>query len=139
LDIEWRRKADTGNWCIKLNGTWVGYYPSKQFLGGPLADSAPSVILEFGGENTGQAPKVQMGSGMFASDGFGIAAFQDDLRYLDTSGGSHSISGAPYITNPACYSLRTDLRPPSNNSGAFFYFGGPGLSDSSCAASTPSS
>jgi hypothetical protein len=134
LSVKWLRKSSTGNWWLKLNGIWIGYYPSGLFTG-TLASASPSVTLEFGGENTGATPRVEMGSGRFAASGYRQAAFAGNLAVVSSSGALQPFAGLTYVTNPACYSLQESGPPPDRVGEVFFYFGGPGTADQNCAAS----
>lgn len=140
LNIRWERKDGTGNWWVRMNDIWVGYYPAKLYKGDLLGAKNAPVTAEFGGENTGQAPAVQMGSGVFSSKGYGRAAFQSGLSILSSPGTWVDVIGLPYVTNPNCYSLTTtEASRPLGTRGPYFYFGGPGLSDPGCAASQTAS
>jgi len=84
IEMKWVRKPETGNWWLKIDDVWVGYYPSTNFASGGLADSADYV--DFGGEMTGTEAAAEMGSGRFASEGKGKAAYQSRIRYIDPNG-----------------------------------------------------
>jgi Neprosin len=140
LRIEWLRKEDNGNWWLKLNDVWVGYYPAEHFDGGWLTEPKRTVSIQFGGENTGPRPEAQMGSGAFAKDGFKKAAYQMNMFYRDLQGEEKAVTGVRRATSAKCYTVadqRDKLDPPDGAVGRFFYFGGPGLADRACARSEP--
>ncbi|CAL9116797.1 unnamed protein product [Musa acuminata var. zebrina] len=118
----------TGNWWLQLGSTVVGYWPS--FLFSNLASSA--TMVEFGGEIVNTRPSglhtdTQMGSGHFAEEGFGRAAFVSSIRVVDSTYTLIPARNLSYYTDdPNCY----DVQGGVDNSGeSIFYFGGPGRND----------
>ncbi|NOT42732.1 MAG: neprosin family prolyl endopeptidase [Alphaproteobacteria bacterium] len=37
-----QRKSDTGNWWVRMNGVWVGYYPAALFADGTFSQRPAS-------------------------------------------------------------------------------------------------
>ena len=133
LEVEVRQKAATGNWWLKLNGVWVGYWPRTLYANGTLADTAPTASMQAGGENTGAAPLAEMGSGRHASSGYRSAAYQSNLRFWNAAGNVFPIVGKPHMTDASCYSHASTVAAPQNSKkGSYFYFGGPGTADPNC-------
>jgi hypothetical protein len=115
-----------GNWWLYIQGTAIGYYPGSIYGSGPLA-SGGSTLTEFGGETyTGGTSQPQMGSGMFANAGFGYAAYQRTVFYINTAQGSAWSSLTPLVTHPACYTFEYHDSSEGSSWGTYFYFGGPG-------------
>jgi hypothetical protein len=82
LQYEWYQ----GNWWLFYSNTAVGYYPGGIYGSGPLS-VGNSNLAEAGGEAyTGGTYWPQMGSGNWAEAGFGYAAFQNTIFYIDTNG-----------------------------------------------------
>ncbi|CAL9115652.1 unnamed protein product [Musa textilis] len=115
----------TGNWWLRLGSTVVGYWP--QFLFSNLASSA--TIVEFGGEIVNTRPSgshtaTQMGSGHFAEEGLGRAAYIRSIRVVDSNDALIPATNLSYYAEaPNCY----DIQGGVDDSGeSFFYFGGPG-------------
>jgi len=112
-----------GNWWLAAGNDWVGYYPGSVYGGGQMSRYAQEI--DFGGETDGGRSWSGMGSGRFASGGFGYAAYQRGIVYRDASNVGHR----PTLTRdqpfPACY---TATVPAWGGSAwmTFFYFGGPG-------------
>jgi hypothetical protein len=126
IDLKWVRNPATGSWWLKVDGDWIGFYPVTTFGDGPL--SIAGDYIDFGGESTGVVPTSEMGSGQFPAKGRGQAAFQSRLRYVDINGTTVAASVTASVTDPLCYDLQSNgLNPPEDHSGAFFYFGGPGV------------
>ena len=106
----------------------VGYWPSSLFTS--LAESA--TMVQWGGEVVNKEPDgrhttTQMGSGRFAYEEFGRAAYFSNLQVVD----ANNILRAPndintFAENSACYDVQNGY---NENWGYYFYFGGPGLSD----------
>jgi hypothetical protein len=115
-----------GNWWLFIQGTAIGYYPGSIYGSGPMA-SGSSSATEYGGETyTGGTSWPQMGSGMFASAGFGYAAFQNTIFYITPSQSSVWSSLTPIVTNPGCYTFDYHDSSEGSSWGTYFYFGGPG-------------
>ena len=126
--IRWQKDGTNGHWWLKYGDTWVGYYPRSRFDSNGLRDRADRV--DFGGEIIDNQPggrhtRTDMGSGHFPGDGFGYAAYQRQVRYIDTSnvwGTYPSLTASR--TDSDCYDITV-----SSSSGdweRYFYFGGPG-------------
>ncbi len=125
------RDPSTGNWLLLyFDGvayTQLGYYPMAIFGTGQMSQYAQWV--EFGGEiysaTPGSHTTTDMGSGQFPSAGFGNAAYQRNLIYMDTVGTIHPFAGWGTITNANCYNIASGTDPTWGYS---IYFGGPGYS-----------
>jgi hypothetical protein len=122
-------KLYQGNWWLFLQGAGsldaVGYYPGSVYNGGAMATGATRV--DYGGETTTNTSTYPpMGSGHSASEGFGKAAYQRTIFYIDTSDASVWTSLTPVQSSPSCYTI--DYTPASSGGswGSYFYFGGPG-------------
>lgn len=139
------------NWWVKAAGEWAGYYPRCKF-GSPVADcrgagflfstagirNEASRIDWYGEVYDSSAPlptATEMGSGRFASEGFGRAAYMRALRYTWAPGTSWWWDGStvPSATDAGCYSVngpyfQTDSSVWYN----YFYFGGPGSAALTC-------
>jgi hypothetical protein len=105
----------------------IGYWPSSLFT--YLAE--PASMVQWGGEVVNREPRgrhtaTQMGSGRFAAEGFGRAAYFSDLQLVDTDNILRPPVGiSTFADNSACYDVRNGY---SDDWGYYFYFGGPGLS-----------
>lgn len=113
-----------GNWWLRIQNTWVGYYPGAIYRGGQL--SRYSDFIEFGTEGVGVSVWPGEGSGYWSTSGFGSAAFQSDLYYINLSGQSVWDSLSKYDPSPACYSTSGPFFSSSSGWGVYFYEGGPG-------------
>jgi hypothetical protein len=121
----------SGNWWLGIGGgagsfTPIGYYPASLWSGTQMASFATGI--DYGGEvapSDGSAATGQMGSGAFASAGFGNAAYQSAIGYVP-QGGSSLVAATLSInqTNPDYYTIQGVNNDPDN--GTSFYFGGPG-------------
>ena len=115
-----------GNWWLYLQGTdaahAVGYYPTSIYKGGAMATAAAEI--DYGGETVGTTSFPPMGSGHFASEGFGKACYQRDIYYFPTGGGGTYANLTPSQAWPACYTVqKVNYAPPWNDT---IYYGGPG-------------
>ena len=122
LQYEWYQ----GNWWLFYQGSALGYYPGGIYAGGPL-NSGSANLIEYGGETyTAGTSWPQMGSGQFANGGFGYAAYQNTIFYIDTTGTSQWASLSPIVTNPGCYTLSITPASQGGSWGSYIFFGGPG-------------
>jgi hypothetical protein len=119
-------KLYEGNWWIYVGGDQpdnaVGYFPGSLYGSGPLASGAAEA--DFGGEVCGGPPFAPMGSGAFAADGYGKAAYQRNLGICAAN--ASLVSSLDLDTDeasPADYTVSTGS---SNDWGSYMYFGGPG-------------
>jgi len=115
-----------GNWWFGFNGHWGGYFPGKIYGTGKLAQNAS--MIDYGGETVGTPTYPPMGSGAFASGGFGHSAYQALVKYY-TSGTATTMKDATLVEqqpSPTCYT--DDMHDNSGVSGysTYFFFGGPG-------------
>jgi hypothetical protein len=124
FELQYKRNTD-GNWWLfyRGGGDWipVGYYPHAVFGTGKLGRNADKVA--FGGEDTGSPSAKQMGSGEKAEQGYGKAAFQNTIFYIDTNMASKWANLTKEEPDPTCYNTAI-----SNIYGAWgtnLYFGGP--------------
>jgi len=111
-----------GNWWIFYQGIAFGYYPGSLYHGGQLTKHATNA--QYGTESTGTNLWPPEGSGAAPALGFGKAAYQRDLFYINTSGAGIWESLSSWNVAP-CYALNG----PASGSGAwqvYFYDGGPG-------------
>lgn len=133
FEMQW--KLYQGNWWLFLKGPGsyeaVGYYPTSIFKGGQLSKHAER--SDFGGEVTRVDPShrwPQMGSGAFASEGFGKAAFQNTIFYIphDQNDGYGVWSNLTKIVEgqSSCWTLDLHNAPTGGDWGTYFYYGGPG-------------
>jgi hypothetical protein len=125
FELQYKRDPRNGNWWLFYRGpgSWipVGYYPHSLFGTGQLATNAQKIA--FGGEDTGQPSAMQMGSGQFASGGFGSAAYQNTAFYIDTNVVSQWASLSSEVTDTHCYT--TNIGASSGSWGEYLFFGGP--------------
>jgi hypothetical protein len=118
-----------GNWWISHNGNWLGYYPGKLFN----LINASGCQAHWYGEVYDPSPaswtNTNMGSGRFASEGYGKSAYFRNPFYYDAAGVSQWINpAASFLTFPQdtkCYSTTpiTSAAAPWERS---FFLGGPG-------------
>lgn len=129
----WYKDGREGNWWLRYGDTWVGYYPRTLFDENGLRNAASYV--DFGGEivnnrTDNRHTRTDMGSGFWPYQGYGYAAYQRGVRYVDTSNFYQRATGLNRsVTNNMCYDL--SLSSSTGSWEEYFYFGGSGL-NSSC-------
>ncbi|MFF7231795.1 neprosin family prolyl endopeptidase [Streptomyces sioyaensis] len=117
----------TGNaWWFYFEGHPIGCFPVEWFNGGPLTTKATRAT--FGGETAnGLAMWPPMGSGRYATAGFGQAAYQRSSLVYPMGGGAvdSSLAEAGSVTGQ-CYSLQITNNSVDPDWGTYLFFGGPG-------------
>ena len=147
LDVEVR--LWNGNWWVRAAGEWAGYYPRCK--GGKSSDSCPSGTLFseagirdqadrldwFGEVFDSTAPNptsTDMGSGRFASEGWGRAAYFRNLMFVwSPTQAWWWDSGGPSATDSNCYTVNGPFFSDTDqNYRNWFLFGGPGKESQTC-------
>jgi hypothetical protein len=122
-----------GNWWVAHNGNWLGYYPGSLFN---LINSSAAEVLWYG-EVYDPTPTnwtwTNMGSGLFASAGFGNASYFRNPYCVASSGISYwannNTNALPKAN--ACYT-RSDLLSGAPPLDRYFFLGGPGGEATGC-------
>jgi hypothetical protein len=130
--IRWQRKSTTGDWWLRVDGKWIGYYPKSLFDGAGLKYKASRV--DWGGEILdtvdSRHTSTDMGSGKFPSSGYGQAAYTRNIRYITPSTSKWAIPTLTTSrTNAKCYDIAVTRSTGSWKT--YFYFGGSGY-NSAC-------
>ena len=128
IEVSWFLFA--GNWWLYIGGLAasdaVGYYPGSLFDGGAMTTGAEEI--KYGGETVCRAVSWgPMGSGAHASAGFGQAAYQRNIYYFPSGGGSQWAGLDIKEPSPGCYTLVPATAPAPW--GIYHYYGGPGGGD----------
>ncbi|XP_054811093.1 uncharacterized protein LOC129312481 [Prosopis cineraria] len=126
LSIHIRKDQTTGNWWMHVGNTSVGYWPDSLFNHMSVGASH----VKWGGEivnkgSNGQHTTTGMGSGHFPEEGYGKASFFKHISIVNANNDLVSPKNFnPYVTNAYCYNITS--YDYSNDSGVYFYYGGPG-------------
>ena len=117
-----------GNWWVRINGTWIGYYPASLFHSDGLGKAATTVA--WGGQvidaNQGSITRTDMGSGGWPEEGWRHAAFMRNLTYQVTPDGRmERYNPVAWESDPTCYGI-DGFFDNTDNWGSYFYYGGPG-------------
>jgi hypothetical protein len=147
LDVEVRLWK--GNWWVWAAGEWAGYYPHCVGGGGGQACSGPTLFSANGirdqadrldwyaevYDSTAKQPtSTDMGSGAFAADGWGKAAYFRNLTYFwQPNTYWWWDSGNLSETDSGCYSVEGPFYSQSDpNYHNWWYVGGPGKEAATC-------
>jgi hypothetical protein len=147
LDVEVRLWQ--GNWWVWAAGEWAGYYPMCNGGGAFSPCSGATLFSEagirdkadrldwYGEVFDSSAPKpttTDMGSGRFASEGWGKSAYFRNLTfYWQPATYWWWDSGAPSATDSACYTVDGPFYSQSDDAWHnWYYFGGPGKDAQGC-------
>lgn len=121
-----------GNWWVAHNGNWLGYYPAALFN----LITTQSCQAHFYGEVYDPTPLdwtyTDMGTGQFASTGFGLAAYFRNPAYVINGLDTLLVGPAQAVPSDSfCYSdsLLLSAAAPWNR---YFYLGGPGGNAPGC-------
>jgi hypothetical protein len=118
-----------GNWWVKVNGTWIGFYPASLYNSTGLREQADR--LDWGGEIVDSADHsgttaTDMGNGHWPYEGWQRCAYMNNLRYQSTTEGAMSdYNGRASSEFPACYGIESHMLSGSDW-GSYFWWGGSG-------------
>ncbi|RPF24754.1 neprosin family prolyl endopeptidase [Streptomyces sp. TLI_185] len=98
-----------GNWWVRVNGNWIGYYPASLYATTGLRDQASAVSWFGEVVDSGTDPattQTDMGSGHWPYEGFGYCAYMNNLEYQSDTGGTMTrYSGSTWASHPNCYTV----------------------------------
>ena len=122
-----------GNWWLWFADQWVGYFPGALYNATGLQSQAATdgTQGEMADSNIFSTSPTDMGSGQFASAGFGFAAYMRQISYFTSAGGFGAIAYTPTIvsvTSPGCYSHVANWGSVDPFYKSSFFYGGPGKS-----------
>jgi hypothetical protein len=128
-EMDFKVQLSLGNWWIKVNGQWMGYYPNGLFATTGLRNEADQV--NWGGEvfdalSHPETTATDMGSGLFPWEGFSRAVYMRNLMIqTDQAGTLTAFTGSASADQTDCYDIKADLSG-SGVWGSYFYWGGTG-------------
>ena len=129
-DLNLKVQFFQGNWWMRVNGMWMGYYPASLFNASGMADHAD--FVKWGGEISdssahGGTSGTDMGSGRFPGEGWQRTASMTNLAYQSSPNGTVSRYQPGYVgaTNRFCYGIEGHFDNTSNW-GPYFWWGGSG-------------
>jgi hypothetical protein len=115
-----------GNWWVSHNNNWLGYYPGIRFNLIPSSGCQAHWYGEVFDPTPADWTWANMGSGLFASGGFGQAAYVMTPFYTAPSGVAYWPDGALSApSDPACYT-KSNLLVGGPGQERYFFLGGPG-------------
>ena len=133
-ELQVRYQLVNGSWWLGVNGKWAGYYPAKLFTRGSnqpeqTLESSANQINWYGeiAQSEDAQTTTDMGSGHFAKDGYGKAAYLRNLKYTDTGGADQDYDGSSgtVVSDPKRYSIDAYWDQDAQW-GNHFFLGGPG-------------
>lgn len=125
-------KLFSGNWWVGVNGKWIGYYQGDLFT--KNGNSAASTLqsksdqVNWYGEiaqSESYMTTTDMGSGHYASEGFGKAAYIRKIRMTDMNDNDYDYNGPSGADDNNRYTIDTHFKSGSDW-GSYFFVGGPG-------------
>lgn len=128
MPIKWQLWQ--GNWWLRVNGVWIGYYPASLFSTSGLRSRAAKIawygeVVDSG--NHAGTTATDMGNGHWPYEGWQHCAYMSHLYYQSSTGGALSRynPSSIYATNDLCY----DIEGHFGNTGSwgpYFWWGGSG-------------
>ena len=117
-----------GNWWVRVNGVWIGYYPTSLYNSGGLQSEASRV--DWGGEVVDSShegrTQTDMGSGFWPEDGWGKCAYMNGLHYQSATDGTMTrFAGTALEPEPLCYGIIANFGD-TGGWGPHFWWGGSG-------------
>jgi Neprosin len=118
-----------GNWWVRVNGNWIGYYPASLYSTGGLRSQASSVgwwgeIVD--SDDHAGTSRTDMGNGHWPYEGWQHCAYMNNLRYQSGTGGAMSTySAGASASHPNCYGVEGHFNN-TGSWGSYFWWGGSG-------------
>jgi len=119
-----------GNWWVRCNGEWVGYYPASLYSTSGLRSKADRVgwwgeVVDSSDHSANT--KTDMGSGYYPYAGWTYSGYGHNLKYQSGTGGSMSnyTGGSSVVTNSTWYDVETHFSSGSTWE-SYMWLGGPG-------------
>jgi hypothetical protein len=128
-EMDFKVQLELGNWWIRVNGHWMGYYPNGMFANSGLRNEASEI--HWGGEVFDAAAhptttETDMGSGLFPWEGFARAAYMRNLAIQTNQvGGMTPFVGQRFADQSDCFDIGALLGDPGPW-GSHFFWGGSG-------------
>ncbi|MBJ8346865.1 neprosin family prolyl endopeptidase [Antrihabitans sp. YC2-6] len=117
-----------GNWWIRVNGIWMGYYPGSLFDANGLQSAASKVA--WGGEvidaEHSGTTRTDMGNGHFPEAGWRKCAFMRNLKYqASRTGAMNRYEPVTWESHPLAYGVEGHF-DNTDSWGSYFWWGGSG-------------
>jgi Neprosin len=118
-----------GNWWVRVNGTWIGYYPASLYSISGLRSQADMVA--WGGEvvdsdDHAGTTATDMGNGHWPYEGWQKCAYMTNLLYQSaTSGTMARYDATTWASHPKCYGVEGHFNN-TGSWGSYFWWGGSG-------------
>jgi hypothetical protein len=128
MNLKWQLWQ--GNWWLRCNGNWIGYYPASLFSTSGLRSEAEKVAwygeIVDSGSHAGTT-RTDMGNGHWPYEGWQHCAYMANIAYQSTTGGSMSRydPGSIYASHPTCYGIEGHFHN-TGSWGPYFWWGGSG-------------
>ena len=118
-----------GNWWVRVNGQWIGYYPASLYNTAGLRNQADQVswfgeIVDSSSHSGTTA--TDMGNGHWPYEGWQHCAYMNNLLYQSGSNGSmQRYAGSAWASHPKCYGVEEHFNN-AGSWGSYFWWGGSG-------------
>lgn len=128
LSLKWQLWE--GNWWLRVNGEWIGYYPATLFSRTGLRERAGKTSwygeIVDSGAHAGTT-QTDMGNGHWPYEGWQRCAFMSNILYQSNEAGGMSRydPGTPWESHPNCYGIEGHF-DNTGSWGPYFWWGGSG-------------
>lgn len=130
MSLKWQ--LSQGNWWLRVNGDWIGYYPASLFATTGLRNQAEKCAwygeVVDSGSHAGTTA-TDMGNGHWPYEGWQHCAYMNNLLYQSTAGGQMAryspASSSVYGSHPKCYNVEGHF-DNTGSWGPYFWWGGSG-------------
>lgn len=119
-----------GNWWLRVNGDWIGYYPATLFSATGLRNEAEKNAwygeVVDSGSHAGTTA-TDMGNGHWPYEGWQHCAYMSNLAYQSGTNGQMARynPGSVYASHPKCYGIEGHF-DNTGSWGPYFWWGGSG-------------
>jgi hypothetical protein len=128
MNLKWQLWQ--GNWWLRCNGNWIGYYPASLFSTTGLRNEAEKVAwygeIVDSGDHAGTT-ETDMGNGHWPYEGWQHCAYMANLAFQSNVNGAMSRynPSSVYGSHPSCYGIEGHF-DNTGSWGPYFWWGGSG-------------
>jgi Neprosin len=128
MNLKWQLWQ--GNWWLRVNGVWIGYYPASLFSTSGLRNQAEKCAwygeIVDSGSHAGTT-RTDMGNGHWPYEGWQHCAYMSNLAFQSGTGGQMARYNptSVYASHPKCYGIEGHFAN-TGSWGPYFWWGGSG-------------
>lgn len=118
-----------GNWWVRVNGNWIGYYPASLYNSAGLQSQASAIgwwgeVVD--SDDHSGTSATDMGNGHWPYEGWQHCDYMSNLSYQSSTDGSMSgYQASAWASHPSCYGVEGHF-DNTGSWGSYFWWGGSG-------------